>query len=90
MFEHAPGRAVRPVDVGCPAVNELPGILSRGTAVLTSAGVPAPLAEVLVDVDEAISRGLLAGTPGDPSRLTGRPTTPIAGTVAASPAGQSR
>ncbi|AVT36773.1 SDR family oxidoreductase [Plantactinospora sp. BB1] len=64
----------------------LPG--AERAALLTSAGVPGPLAEVLVDVDEAISRGLLAGTPGDLSRLTGRPTTPIADTIAAGLAGQ--
>ncbi|MGI5145552.1 SDR family oxidoreductase [Plantactinospora sp. CA-294935] len=58
-------------------------------AILTSAGVPAPFADVLVEVDDAISRGLLAGTPGDLSRLIGRPTTPIADTIAASLAAQA-
>ncbi|MGW3565628.1 SDR family oxidoreductase [Streptomyces sp. NPDC000941] len=52
-------------------------------AILTGAGLPEPLAEILVDVDAAISRGRLAGTPGDLSRLIGRPTTPIADSVAA-------
>ncbi|MES4904480.1 MULTISPECIES: SDR family oxidoreductase [unclassified Streptomyces] len=51
--------------------------------ILTGAGLPEPLAEILVDVDAAISRGLLAGTPGDLSRLIGRPTTPIADSIAA-------
>ncbi|MFY1675279.1 SDR family oxidoreductase [Plantactinospora sp. WMMB334] len=51
-------------------------------AMLIGFGVPAPFAEVLVDVDDAISRGRLAGTPGDLSRLAGRPTTPIADTIA--------
>ncbi|MEU3502898.1 SDR family oxidoreductase [Streptomyces hundungensis] len=46
-------------------------------AVLTDAGVPAPFAEILVDVDLAIARGRLAGTSGDLSRLIGRPTTPL-------------
>ncbi|MFE9405259.1 SDR family oxidoreductase [Streptomyces sp. NPDC006530] len=46
-------------------------------AVLTEAGVPAPFAEILVDVDRAIERGRLAATPGDLSRLIGRPTTPL-------------
>ncbi|MCT9089216.1 SDR family oxidoreductase [Streptomyces sp. ASQP_92] len=46
-------------------------------AVLTEAGVPAPFAEILVDVDHAIERGRLAATPGDLSRLIGRPTTPL-------------
>jgi NAD(P)H dehydrogenase (quinone) len=34
-------------------------------------------------VDDAINRGKLAGTPGELSRLIGRPTTPIADTIAA-------
>ncbi len=46
-------------------------------AVLTDAGVPAPFAEILVDVDLAIARGRLAGTSGELSRLIGRPTTPL-------------
>ncbi|MET7616619.1 SDR family oxidoreductase [Streptomyces sp. NPDC005408] len=51
--------------------------------ILTGAGLPEPLAEVFVDVDAAIGRGLLAGTTGDLARLTGRPTTPLADSVAA-------
>jgi NAD(P)H dehydrogenase (quinone) len=47
-------------------------------AILVGAGLPEPVADVYVDLDLAIGRGLLAGTPGDLSRLTGRPTTPIA------------
>ncbi|MFD7618796.1 KR domain-containing protein, partial [Streptomyces sp. NPDC059802] len=38
---------------------------------------------ILVDVDVAIGRGLLAATSGDLARLIGRPTTPLAETVAA-------
>ncbi|MEV0121052.1 SDR family oxidoreductase [Streptomyces sp. NPDC050703] len=52
-------------------------------AVLTGAGVPEPLAVILVDVDAAIGRGRLAGTSGDLARLTGRPTTPLADAVSA-------
>ncbi|WP_055568992.1 NAD(P)H-binding protein [Streptomyces atriruber] len=52
-------------------------------AVLTGAGVPEPMAAVLVDVDAAVERGLLAGTSGDLARLIGRPTTPISEAVAA-------
>ncbi|MFI8926607.1 SDR family oxidoreductase [Streptomyces sp. NPDC053474] len=52
-------------------------------AVLVGAGLPEPLAAVLVDVDAAIGRGLLAGTSGDLARLIGRPTTPLASAVAA-------
>ncbi|MCX3061078.1 SDR family oxidoreductase [Streptomyces beihaiensis] len=51
-------------------------------AVLLGAGVPAPFADILVDVDTAIGRGLLAGTSGDLARLIGRPTTPVAAAVA--------
>ncbi|MDK0521474.1 SDR family oxidoreductase [Streptomyces sp. ML-6] len=50
--------------------------------ILVGAGVPEPFAELLVDVDEAIGRGRLAGTSGDLARLIGRPTTPLAKTVA--------
>jgi NAD(P)H dehydrogenase (quinone) len=35
-----------------------------------------------VDVDNAIGRGELSSTPGDLSRLIGRPTTPIADSIA--------
>jgi NAD(P)H dehydrogenase (quinone) len=52
-------------------------------ALLTGAGLPEAFAEILVDVDDAISRGKLAGTPGDLSRLIGRPTTTIADSIAA-------
>ncbi|WP_405664954.1 SDR family oxidoreductase [Streptomyces sp. NBC_01166] len=51
--------------------------------ILVGAGLPEPFAAILVDVDEAIARGLLAGTSGDLARLIGRPTTPLAETVAA-------
>ncbi|MPZ79441.1 MAG: NAD(P)H-binding protein [Actinophytocola sp.] len=51
--------------------------------ILVGAGVPEGFADILVDVDDAISRGKLAGTPGDLSRLLGRPTTPLADTIAA-------
>jgi NAD(P)H dehydrogenase (quinone) len=52
-------------------------------SILTGVGLPQPLAEILVDVDGAIGRGLLAGTSGDLARLAGRPTTPLAESVAA-------
>ncbi|MGX4694508.1 SDR family oxidoreductase [Streptomyces sp. JNUCC 63] len=52
--------------------------------VLTGAGVPAPFAEILVDVDvNAIRPGLLAGGSGDLARLLGRPTVPLADSVTA-------
>ncbi|MER5495954.1 MULTISPECIES: SDR family oxidoreductase [unclassified Streptomyces] len=50
--------------------------------ILVGAGVPEFFAEILVDVDEAIGRGRLAGTSGDLARLIGRPTTPLAETAA--------
>ncbi|GAA4905714.1 SDR family oxidoreductase [Streptomyces coeruleoprunus] len=49
-------------------------------AILT--GLPEPFAAILVDVDRAIARGRLAGTSGDLARLIGRPTTPLAESVA--------
>lgn len=52
-------------------------------AILTGAGLPQPFAEIFVDVDSAVGRGLLAGTTGDLARLAGRPTTPLADSVAA-------
>lgn len=51
--------------------------------VLVGAGLPEGFAAILVDVDEAIGRGRLAGTSGDLARLIGRPTTPLAETVRA-------
>ncbi|MEU1122934.1 SDR family oxidoreductase [Streptomyces sp. NPDC005899] len=51
--------------------------------ILVRAGLPEDFAAILVDVDEAVRRGLLAGTTGDLARLIGRPTTPMAETVAA-------
>jgi NAD(P)H dehydrogenase (quinone) len=44
--------------------------------------VPEPPAGILADVDVAVGPGLLEATPGGPSRLIGRPTTPIADSVA--------
>ncbi|MFF1507837.1 NmrA family NAD(P)-binding protein [Streptomyces sp. NPDC058326] len=52
-------------------------------AILTGAGVPAPFAEILVDVDRAVERGALARRNGDLARLIGRPTTPIAESIRA-------
>ncbi|MEU2998033.1 NmrA family NAD(P)-binding protein [Streptomyces sp. NPDC007027] len=51
--------------------------------ILVGAGLPEGFAAILVDVDEAIERGRLAGTSGDLARLIGRPTTPLAETVRA-------
>ncbi|MDG4825963.1 SDR family oxidoreductase [Asanoa sp. WMMD1127] len=51
-------------------------------AILVGAGLPDGFADILVEVDDAISKGALAATPGDLSRLIGRPTTPIADTIA--------
>ncbi|MFI7383251.1 SDR family oxidoreductase [Streptomyces sp. NPDC049813] len=50
--------------------------------ILVGAGLPAPFADILVDVDAAIGRGLLARRTGDLARLIGRPTTPLADAVA--------
>ncbi|MEI5102210.1 SDR family oxidoreductase [Streptomyces sp. PmtG] len=50
-------------------------------AVLTGAGLPEPMAALLVDVDAAVGRGRLAGTSGDLARLIGRPTTPLAAAI---------
>jgi NAD(P)H dehydrogenase (quinone) len=50
-------------------------------ALLIGVGIPEAFAEVLADVDDAINRGALTATPGDLSRLIGRPTTPLADTI---------
>ncbi|MEV7681640.1 SDR family oxidoreductase [Streptomyces sp. NPDC088341] len=62
------------------AYSDVPG--ATRLEILTGAGVPEPFAAILVDVDHAIARGLLARTTGDLARLAGRPTTPLADTVA--------
>ncbi|MFJ6837535.1 SDR family oxidoreductase [Streptomyces sp. NPDC091209] len=51
--------------------------------ILTDAGLPEVFAGILAGVDTSIEKGELAATPGDLSRLAGRPTTPIAEAVAA-------
>ncbi|MEU0653157.1 SDR family oxidoreductase [Streptomyces albogriseolus] len=53
------------------------------TGILTGAGVPEPMAAVFAGVDAAIAEGQLVVDSGDLSRLTGRPTTPLAEAVAA-------
>ncbi|MFD5077462.1 SDR family oxidoreductase [Streptomyces sp. NPDC058371] len=63
------------------AYNNVPAEVLRG--ILTGAGLPEPFAALLVDVDDAIERGLLDRTDGDLARLTGRPTTPLADAVTA-------
>lgn len=51
--------------------------------VLVGAGLPEPVAQLFAGVDAAIERGLLAGRGDDLARLIGRPTTPIADSIAA-------
>jgi NAD(P)H dehydrogenase (quinone) len=60
---------------------DLPG--ERYREIMVDAGVPAHYADALVDADVAISRGELAATTGDLSRLIGRATTPIADSIKA-------
>ena len=52
-------------------------------AVLVAAGIPAPFAAILADVDESIRAGALLVQTGDLRRLIGRPTTTLASAVAA-------
>jgi len=63
------------------AYNNVPAEVLLG--ILTGAGVPEQFAPILVGIDKAIERGLLAGRGSDLSRLIGRPTTPIADSIAA-------
>ena len=51
--------------------------------VLVKAGVPAPIADLLVDSSVGIGGGGLDDESGDLRRLIGRPTTPLADAVAA-------
>jgi NAD(P)H dehydrogenase (quinone) len=51
--------------------------------ILTGAGLPGPLAAILAGVDASIEKGELVVSTGDLSRLTGRPTTPLADAIAA-------
>ncbi|NKE60537.1 SDR family oxidoreductase [Lentzea sp. PSKA42] len=53
------------------------------TGMLAGAGLPEPLAAILAGVEVSIEKGELAGTSGDLARLIGRPTTPIASSIAA-------
>lgn len=50
--------------------------------VFVGAGLPGPVADVLVDIDRAIERGLLVRTTGDLARLIGRPPTSLADAIA--------
>ncbi|MCW7945600.1 quinone oxidoreductase [Streptomyces hygroscopicus] len=50
--------------------------------ILTGVGFPEPVAAILAAVDASIEKGELAVTTGDLSRLTGRPTTRIAESIA--------
>ncbi|MFF7450560.1 MULTISPECIES: NAD(P)H-binding protein [unclassified Streptomyces] len=53
------------------------------TEILAGAGLPAPVAAMLAGVDASIEKGELLVTSGDLARLTGRPATPIADSLAA-------
>ncbi|WP_060881555.1 SDR family oxidoreductase [Streptomyces scabiei] len=50
--------------------------------ILTGAGLPEGFAAVLAGVDASIEKGELAISSGDLSRLIGRPTTPLADSIA--------
>ncbi len=50
--------------------------------VLVGAGLPEPFAEIIADSSAATARGELATATGELSRLIGRPTTPLADSVA--------
>jgi NAD(P)H dehydrogenase (quinone) len=56
--------------------------LEEYTAILIGAGIPDWLAAVLAGVDVSVEKGELAGTNGDLARLAGRPTTPLADSIA--------
>jgi NAD(P)H dehydrogenase (quinone) len=56
--------------------------------VLVYSGLPAEQAAMVADSDLAVSRGFLSTDSGDLRRLIGRPTTPLAETIAAALAGR--
>ncbi|MBL7502053.1 NAD(P)H-binding protein [Frankia sp. CNm7] len=56
---------------------------SEYTAILTGAGLPGYLAELLVDADLRIAEGALATVTDDLRTLIGRPSTPLSESVAA-------
>jgi len=62
------------------AYNSVPGEVLVG--ILTGAGLPEPFAAILAGVDASIEKGELVVASGDLSRLAGRPTTPIAESIA--------
>nr|BFD83298.1 SDR family oxidoreductase [Streptomyces sp. Xyl84] len=51
--------------------------------ILSGAGLPEPVAAILAGVDASIEKGELVVDSGDLSRLTGRPTTPLAEAISA-------
>ena len=52
-------------------------------AALTEAGLPAPLIDLLVEVDGALGGGALVDGSGDLSRLIGHPTTSLRSSITA-------
>ncbi|NUS73542.1 MAG: SDR family oxidoreductase [Corynebacteriales bacterium] len=52
-------------------------------SILISTGMPDAVAALVVNIDQAIERGLLARQNGDLARLIGRATTPMADSIAA-------
>jgi NAD(P)H dehydrogenase (quinone) len=59
--------------------NAVSGETQKG--ILAGAGLPEPLAEILVGVDASIEKGELVVSTGELARLAGRPTTPLAETI---------
>ncbi|MFI5687758.1 SDR family oxidoreductase [Streptomyces sp. NPDC051636] len=51
--------------------------------ILAGAGLPGPLAAILAGVEASVEKGELVVSTGDLSRLTGRPTTPLAEAISA-------
>ena len=67
LLSRAAGRPV--------AYTDLP--VEQYAGVLTGAGLPEPVAQVLADASAAIGRGELLTDSGDLQRLIGRPSTPV-------------
>ena len=67
IFSEATGSSISYVDVPTEAY----------ASILTSAGLPEPVAQIFADVDRGIAAGELKVDPSDLEALLGRPATPI-------------
>ena len=65
-----------------PKSQDLHGFAAEYAAALESFGVPAPIAQLIAGWDAAAAKGALFDDSRQLSQLIGRPTTPLADSVA--------